>query len=55
MTPDYSAKDNYVLKLHELLWAFIERHDPSMTGNVVDCANEVLSEESCKKSCDDGA
>ena len=40
--PSYTKKESYVLKLHELLWAFIVRTDPDMTGDVVECAEEVL-------------
>jgi len=40
--PSYTKKESYVLKLHELLWAFIARTDPNMTGDVVECAEEVL-------------
>ena len=40
--PSYTRKESYVLKLHELLWAFIKRTHPNMTGDVVECAEEVL-------------
>jgi hypothetical protein len=40
--PAYTKKDKYVLRLHELLWQFIEQHDPDLTGDVVDCAEQVL-------------
>ena len=44
--PTYTKKDKYVLELHELLWRFIEHHDLNCdrTGNVVDCAEQVLAE-----------
>ena len=42
--PAYTRKDKYVLELHELLWRFIEHHDRLRTGEVVDCAKQVLVE-----------
>jgi hypothetical protein len=43
--PSYTRKESYVLKLHELLWAFIKRTHPNMTGDVVECAEEVLKND----------
>ena len=42
--PAYTRKESYVLKLHELLWQFIHRDDPDLTGDVVECAEQVLAE-----------
>jgi len=44
--PAYTKKEAYVLKLHELLWEFIELHDrdDDRTGDVVACAEQVLAE-----------
>lgn len=42
--PAYTKKEAYVLRLHELLWQFIQREDPGLTGDVVDCAEQVLAE-----------
>jgi hypothetical protein len=47
--PSYTKKESYVLKLHELLWAFIARTDPDMTGDVVGCAEEVLNNDNDKE------
>ena len=40
--PAYTKKESYVLRLHELLWAFIHRHDPDLTGIVHEVAEQVL-------------
>jgi len=40
--PSYTKKESYIKKLHELLWAFIEREDPHLTGDVIDCAQTLL-------------
>lgn len=44
--PAYTRKESYVLRLHELLWQFIERHDPACerTGVVDEVAEQVLAE-----------
>ena len=44
--PAYTKKEAYVLKLHELLWEFIELHDRDdyRTGDVVACAEQVLAD-----------
>jgi hypothetical protein len=42
--PAYTKKEAYVLRLHELLWQFIERADPTLTGDVVECAEQALAE-----------
>jgi hypothetical protein len=44
--PAYTRKESYVLKLHELLWQFIEQAEPPIiTGDVVECAEQVLAEK----------
>ena len=43
--PSYTKKESYIVKLHELLWAFIARTHPNMTGDVVECAEEVLKND----------
>lgn len=42
--PPYTKHELVVLELHELLWRFIEREDPTMTGEVVQCAKQVLAQ-----------
>ena len=46
---EYTSKDKYVLKLHELLWEFIERDCPGTTGKVVECAEAVLKQKGTQK------
>jgi len=43
--PAYTRKETYVLRLHELLWRFVEQHDSNCdrTGDVVACAEQVLA------------
>ena len=46
--PAYTRKEAYVLKLHELLWAFIEQANPPLigaSGDVVECAEQVLADK----------
>ena len=43
--PAYTRKEAYVLRLHELLWQFIEQANPPLigaSGDVVECAEQVL-------------
>ena len=42
--PALTKKEAYILKLHELLWEFIELHDRDdyRTGDVVACAEQAL-------------
>lgn len=46
MKASYTKKEAYLLKLHELLWEFIEYHDleANRTGDVTTCAEQVLSD-----------
>ena len=46
MKISYTKKEAYLLKLHELLWEFIEYHDleANRTGDVTTCAEQVLSD-----------
>ena len=43
--PSYTKKESYIKNLHELLWLFIERTHPDLTGDVVECAEKVLNEK----------
>ncbi len=40
--PAYTRKQAYVLRLHELLWAFIHAEDKEITGIVHEVAEEIL-------------
>tara|TARA_Y100000310_G_C20400245_1_gene677057 strand:+ start:178 stop:489 length:312 start_codon:yes stop_codon:yes gene_type:complete len=39
----HSRKQQYVIRLHDLLWQFIHKHDARLTGDVVECAEIVLA------------
>ena len=40
-----SRQKQYVRRLHDLLWQFIERQNPRLTGDVVECAETVLADK----------
>jgi hypothetical protein len=47
-----TRQKQYVTRLHDLLWQFVERHDPKLTGDVVNCAEIVLAAEDPREAAE---